>query len=280
MSTVATEALKWFSASWKAGVDAAHGVGSATESGIVGDIFHTTGYHVSREDNPAGNFSIVRVDDRAGCGPDNAAAAVDMTFTRTSDLVECHLRLRELYKARSTHPAARYLNAWDGWDGVGDAGRYDVAQGGVSYANDTHKWHIHLEFRRRYVEDMEAMRAVLAVVLGRDGEMELTDVVPNTPVGGRNSTVAEVLANVQGYLGRGKSAGGDVWAGSIPETLAAVLSAVKAIQPNTVQVEAAALQGTVDAVIAAVESYLTEHLTAIVREAVEAELAEVRVSSS
>lgn len=173
MSTRATAALIWLSQQWEATVDSAtRRTDAATQAGIVGDAAHRKrgGYHISRQDNPAGNYSIIRADDRAGCGPDDAAAAIDMTYARTADLAATHERLRVVWRNRATHPAARYLNAWCGWDGHGSAGRYDLVTGKVSTATADHKWHIHLEVRRRYVNDMIAMRTILDAITGTNME--------------------------------------------------------------------------------------------------------------
>ena len=50
---------------------------SAVCSGIVGDARHGRrgGYHISRANNPPGNYSVTRPDDGAGKGPSDAAAA-------------------------------------------------------------------------------------------------------------------------------------------------------------------------------------------------------------
>lgn len=166
MGTRATAELRWFSEQWEAGEDAAHlRDDAATQSGIVGDSAHPNGYHISRQDQPHDNYSVIRPDDRPGNGPDDAAAAVDMTYARTADLVAAYGRLCEVWRNRGTHPAARYLNAFNGWDGNGSAGRRDLVTGSLSTSDSSHKWHIHLEFRRRYVTDMAAMRAVLAVLI-------------------------------------------------------------------------------------------------------------------
>lgn len=161
MSTRATEELRWFSVQWAAGDR------GATQSGIVGDASHRAsgGYHISRQDQPKTNYSVTRPDDRPGNGPDNAAAAVDMTYARTADLVAAYGRLCEVWRNRHTHPTAKYLNAFNGWDGNGSAGRRDLVTGSLSSSDSSHKWHIHLEFRRKYVTDMAAMRAVLAVLV-------------------------------------------------------------------------------------------------------------------
>lgn len=171
MATRATDAMLWLSRAWCEAENAVAGPGTAVESGILPDANHTSGYHVSRKDNPAGNYSIVRADDRAGCGPDDAAAAIDMTFKRTADLVACYARLSAVWLQRATHPAARYLNAFNGWDGHGSAGRKDLVSGAWSASDTSHKWHIHLEIRRRYVEDWDAMRTLLAVLAPGGGTM-------------------------------------------------------------------------------------------------------------
>jgi hypothetical protein len=177
MTTRATDALTWLSRQWEAVIDSAtRRDDAATQAGIVGDARHRAsgGYHISRQDNPAGNYSTIRADDRAGCGPSDAAAAVDMTYARTADLAATHERLRVVWRNRATNPAAKYINAWCGWDGQGSAGRYDMVSGKVSTATDDHKWHIHLEIRRRYVEDMDAMRAILAALVGTTKEDDMS----------------------------------------------------------------------------------------------------------
>jgi hypothetical protein len=84
----------------------------------------------------------------------------------TADIKKCHIRLRNAWKNRANDPRMKYINAWNGWDGEGDAGRYDVVTGNVGTATPDHKWHIHLEIRRRYVNDMTAMRAILSILAG------------------------------------------------------------------------------------------------------------------
>lgn len=177
MGTRATAEMRWFSQQWEAGEDAAHlRDDAATQSGIVGDASHraTGGYHISRQDQPKTNYSVTRPDDRPGNGPDDAAAAVDMTYARTADLVATYGRLCEVWRNRHTHPAAKYLNAFNGWDGNGSAGRRDLVTGALSSSDSSHKWHIHLEFRRKYVTDMAAMRAVLAVLVPATSNATIT----------------------------------------------------------------------------------------------------------
>lgn len=142
---------------------------SAAISGIIGDKAHAArgGYHISIQDQPTTNYSVIRADDKAPPGdwPRNMASAVDMTMS-TADIKKCHVRLREAWKNRANDSRMKYINAWNGWDGEGDAGRYDVVTGTVSTATDDHKWHIHLEIRRRYVNSRAAMDAILSILRG------------------------------------------------------------------------------------------------------------------
>lgn len=161
MATLSTTSLNWLASEWE------KSYGSAILSGIVGDLAHKArgGYHISREDQSSTNYSVIRADDKPGNGPNDRAAAIDMTMS-TADIIKCHVRLREAWKNRANDPRWKYINAWNGWDGNGDAGRYDVITGIVSTATNDHKWHIHLEIRRKYVNDMVAMRAILSLLKG------------------------------------------------------------------------------------------------------------------
>lgn len=164
MATRATTTLLDLAAAWQELYP------SAVFSGIVGDLSHALrgGYHISIMDNPAGNYSIVRGDDAGPPGGwrRDSAAAIDMNLD-LADMIVCHGRLRRVFYNRAVDTRAKYLNGWNGWDGVGNAGRYDMVTGAVSAATDDHKWHCHLELRRRYVDDPDAYRAVLSILSGQ-----------------------------------------------------------------------------------------------------------------
>lgn len=159
MATLSTSNLNWLANEWE------KLYGSAVLSGIVGDLAHKArgGYHISRQDQGASNYSVIRPDDKLG--PSDRASAIDMTMS-TADMIKCHTRLRGFYQNRSTDTRMKYINAWNGWDGKGGAGRYDVVKGTVGTATADHKWHIHLEIRRRYVNDRTAMEAILSMLKG------------------------------------------------------------------------------------------------------------------
>lgn len=165
MSTNSTPVLRSFAHNWESLPD----YPSAVFSGIVGDLAHKLrgGYHISIEDQPTDNYSVIRADDKAppGSWPRDEASAVDMSMN-LSDLKKCHARLVNVWKNRDSDPRAKYINAFDGWDGNGSPGRYDMVKGTIEVANDSHKTHEHIEFRRRYVNDTKATAAVLSVVKG------------------------------------------------------------------------------------------------------------------
>lgn len=163
MATLSTTDLNWLAREWE------DSYGTAVLSGIVGDLAHKArgGYHISRQDQGSGNYSVKRPDDKLG--PSDRAAAIDMTMS-TADIIKCHKRLREIFKNRSKDTRMKYINGWNGWDGQGSAGRYDVVTGNIGTATADHKWHIHLEIRRRYVNDRKAMEAILSMLQGESFE--------------------------------------------------------------------------------------------------------------
>lgn len=192
MATLATSAEKWLADEWEKLYK------SAVLSGIVGDLAHKArgGYHISRQDQSSSNYSVIRPDDKPGNGPNDRASAIDMTMS-TADMIKCHTRLRTLWK--NNDPRMKYINAWNGWDGQGDAGRYDVVKRTITTATADHKWHIHLEIRRKYVNDMTAMRAILSMLAGESGSGVTA---PATNSGDDDMNKAEFLAFLGSKEGR------------------------------------------------------------------------------
>ena len=180
MATRSTPVLKDLAAGWKQLYP------SAVLSGIVGDTRHAKrgGYHISIEDQvDRSDYSVTRPDDKAppGSWPRDAAAAIDMNLS-LADMRVCHGRLVAVWRNRATDPRARYINAHNGWDGTGSPGRYDWYSGSVSTATKDHEWHVHLELRRRYVNDPKAAAAVLSILRGDS---------PAAPLGGDDMTPEE-----------------------------------------------------------------------------------------
>jgi hypothetical protein len=160
MSTVAHPTFKAFAKAFE------NIYRSAICSGIRGDAAHQKrgGYHIGRKFQPATNYSVVRPDDCTGRGPDDAATAVDMSMSRT-DMVLCTRRLIAVH-TNDRDPRRKYINAFNGWLGTGDAQRWDMVARKVKYATPDHKWHIHLEIRRAYALNAVAHKAILSALRG------------------------------------------------------------------------------------------------------------------
>lgn len=154
---------------------------SAVFSGIVGDAAHFArgGYHISIEDQPATNYSVVRVGDKAppGTWPRNLAAGLDISMA-VADMKRSYARWRRVFDDR-TDPRRVFFNAFNGWDGVGEAKRCDFVTGTVSVASPDHEGHQHTEWKRKYVNDPEAYRAAASINAGQTKEEYMTGVDPN-----------------------------------------------------------------------------------------------------
>lgn len=162
MSTVATAAMKQLSSDWAKTC----GLKSATPSGIVGDARHmkTGGYHLGRAFQPSSsNYSVVRPDDKLG--PDNAAAAIDMTMSHP-DMITCTNRLVAAY-TNLQDPRRKYLNAFNGTQDGKTARRWDIYARKTKSATQDHTEHVHMEIRRKYVDSAVAMKAILSILRGQ-----------------------------------------------------------------------------------------------------------------
>jgi hypothetical protein len=139
---------------------------SAVCSGIVGDARHARagGYHIGRAYQAGSNYSVVRPDDRSGQGPSDGASAIDMSMN-AADMRLATARLAGAYR-NTADPRRKYLNAFNGWDGTGTATRFDVYARRTKPATSDHKWHIHLEQRRRYICDRTSNLAILSILRG------------------------------------------------------------------------------------------------------------------
>lgn len=170
MSTVAPALVKQLASDWSNKC----GLKSAKLTGIVGDAAHAArgGYHRSRQDNPDGNYSIVRPDDLTG--PADMASAIDMNLS-ASDMRLCTGRLVSAFM-NGSDPRRKYLNAFNGTLDSKTARRFDVYARKVKAASPDHLWHIHLEIRRKYVGSATAMKAILSILKGESVAQYLASV--------------------------------------------------------------------------------------------------------
>lgn len=160
MSTLAYPLLRELATGWEKIYP------SAVCSGIVGDKAHQSrgGYHIGRAFQSRTNYSVVRADDRPGNGPNDAAAAIDMSMSRR-DMILCTKRLQAVWSNRND-PRRKYLNAFNGWLGTGHPTRFDVVAVRTEAASEDHTWHVHLEVRRRWVLTRAMVTAVLSALRG------------------------------------------------------------------------------------------------------------------
>lgn len=144
------------------------GLKSAVLSGIVPDRAHldSGGYHCSVEDlRKYGNgrdYSNVGSDDRDFNV--RYGAAIDVSVSK-ADMIKVYKRVYAVWKDKSD-PRRKYFNAANVWSGTGSPVRLNFVTGKASRANNTHTWHFHHDFRRRYVLDAKAGRAAVSMYSG------------------------------------------------------------------------------------------------------------------
>jgi hypothetical protein len=167
---------------------------SAAFSGIVGDEEHALrgGYHISIEDQPPTNYSVIRPDDKAPPGDWSRihATALDMSMNK-ADMILSTRRFMVVWSDR-TDPRRKYLNAFNGWTGSGDAQRWDFVTNTVQKSTNDHQWHHHGEIRRKYWNDPVAHNAYLSIARGDTKEQWMSSNI------NRGGTIDMMLLQVTG----------------------------------------------------------------------------------
>lgn len=142
---------------------------SAVLSGINGDADHQAkpGKHLSRSDNirkwGSSCWPVTHANDKLG--PSDKACAIDINMNRT-DQNKVHKRFVNVFNNRKTDPRAKFLYAFNGWDGEGVPCRYNLVTGAVDETDDSHKWHEHVETFYGFVNDPKMKRAIMSIVTG------------------------------------------------------------------------------------------------------------------
>lgn len=153
---------------------------SAVISGIVPDKRHLDGggYHVSIDDlvrhGNGGDYSNRRPGDVSPPVTTKGrqyAAAFDVSMS-PADMRRVHTNVMRVFKDK-TDPRRPFINAINCWDGSGDAVRVDFQAGAAGYASPDHKWHVHTDQPRQYVDvhrdeaqAWKAARAAVSVITG------------------------------------------------------------------------------------------------------------------
>ena len=132
-------------------------------SGIVGDASHGYGYHLSRAMLPSSDYSVQLADDKLG-DPD-AASALDIKPGGTEGMRVVTRRLIDATQAGDPRmrPVREFFGTLDGRNvtGLDVVGRYWVT------SDDSHLWHVHISFLRRFATDKAALAGVADVIAGR-----------------------------------------------------------------------------------------------------------------
>jgi hypothetical protein len=137
---------------------------SAKLAGILGDAQHGYGYHRARAVLPGDDYSVQLPEDRAGDAW--AASALDISMSPVA------MRLvtgRLLASAKDVDDprldvCREFFGTVDGRTVVG----WDTYYGTPATSDDSHLWHVHVSFLRKYANDPAAMAAVLSVITGDD----------------------------------------------------------------------------------------------------------------
>lgn len=199
MATVATPVMRKFADDWE------NVLPSAVLSGIVGDTTHQEegGYHISREDQPSkDDYSIQLAEDREGSS--NAAAAVDMNHSPAEMILVTNRLLASAEDAQD--PRLNYTREFYGTTNGKSVQGWDTYYGKSATSDNSHLWHVHISFLRKYVNDPVAMAAVLSVIKGQTvaqwqagggngAEMELNSTV--VLADGRPKTVENILKDTE-----------------------------------------------------------------------------------
>ena len=281
---------------------------SAVFSGINGDAPHQTkpGKHLSWSQNRdkfgSGCWPLEAPNDKNATAKDKAIA-IDMSMS-TADMKTCHNRLKAIYNNRANDPRAKYIYAFNGWDGNNGAGRYNLYKGTIDDASDDHKWHEHKEGYYAFVNDPEYARAAISALRGETiaeytGEDDMTrdelflalddyflsrinakDTAEQKIVQVRNALRAVVWQYIGGGIPAGKSTLGTlagahdysmVVAEGLDEVPQEVIDQIEQAAREGAEAGAADTQAIADAVVAAINANgegLTDAQEADVRNAV------------
>lgn len=137
--------------------------------GILGDRAHTYGYHRARAVLPSSDYSVQLAADQKG---DRwAASALDLTPANADGMVTMTRRL--IHAVEQGDPRLKALREFFGTvNGDTVTGR-DVRTGRSVTADETHLWHLHCSGLRQYVNDADAWRAIMDVIVGNPLQEEL-----------------------------------------------------------------------------------------------------------
>lgn len=134
-------------------------------SAQLGGIYGTKpGYHNCRAALPSSDYSVQIPPDKEG--DPQAGSALDITYGRAEDQ---HAASKRLLNAKQD-PRTQCLREFFGSvDGVNVCG-WDFYGGYPVSSDDSHLWHIHLSFRRKFATNGPMLQDLADVITGQTGD--------------------------------------------------------------------------------------------------------------
>jgi hypothetical protein len=135
----------------------------------LGGIYGTKpGYHNCRNDLPGSDYSVQKPDDKTGDG--EAGAALDITFSDVDD--EIRLMKRLMSAATSGDKRVWNLREFFGTVNGSSVTGYDPRGGYYVTSDNSHLWHIHFSFYRKFATSMATADDIIDVLLGQEQESD------------------------------------------------------------------------------------------------------------
>lgn len=132
--------------------------------GIVGDVAHSFGYHLSRNDLGSGDYSVQLGRDQRGAS--DCASALDVTLPPDL-MLTCTSRL--LTAAKAGDSRLHGLREFCGTTNGSNTHPYDLSNGQdgpLDSWDSSHLWHIHLSFYRDVADNYAALAPIAHVLAG------------------------------------------------------------------------------------------------------------------
>jgi hypothetical protein len=137
-------------------------------SKLGGVLARKPGYHNSRDHLPPDDYSVRFPADKLG--PADEGSAIDWTFpdAQRGDYSTIKVYSRHLLNAgKNRDPRTQYFREFFGnADDDREVEGWDFTKGQPSTSDTSHLWHIHLSVHRKWINSVEAMRAMLSILGG------------------------------------------------------------------------------------------------------------------
>jgi hypothetical protein len=196
-------------------------------SGIVGDSNHGSGYHISRQDNPGGNYSVILPLDKQG--PSDGAAAIDISFSAANMRKFTKLLMGGLDRKDPRLKAIKEVIGTVDSRNVVRYTRSSPTSNPVWAGSDSsHLSHIHVSIFRAYINDWNVLKGILEF-LGGTASTTTTGGIIFDMVGLKKGDSGESVKVLQIMLVRAGFSAGSADGEYGAKTAAAVLKLRKSI---------------------------------------------------